>query len=48
MKRTHIFDRPPGVISSAAVGGKMEADGPMGKYFDKINEEPYLATDSFE
>ncbi|MBQ1537957.1 MAG: stage V sporulation protein AD [Ruminococcus sp.] len=48
MKRTHIFAKPPCITSSAAVGGKMEADGPMGEYFDKINDDPYLSTDSFE
>lgn len=48
MKRTHIFETPPGILASAAIGGKMEADGPMGEYFDKINEDPYLSTDSFE
>ena len=38
MKQTHIFKDPPGVIASAAVGGKMEGEGPMGEYFDKIND----------
>ncbi len=48
MKQTHIFKNPPGIISSAAIGGRMESEGPMGEYFDKINEDPYMSTDTFE
>ncbi len=48
MKQTIIFDKPPSVVSSAAVGGKMEGEGPLGKYFDKINDDPYLSSDTFE
>ena len=48
MKQTHIFKDPPGVIASAAVGGKMEGEGPMGEYFDKINDDPYMSADTFE
>ena len=42
------FCPPPSVITYAAVGGKMENEGPMGKYFDKINIDPYLTTDTYE
>ncbi len=45
---TIIFKNSPGIISSAAIGGKMEGDGPMGEYFDKINEDPYMSADTFE
>ena len=48
MKQTHIFKDPPGVVASAAVGGKMEGEGPMGEYFDKINDDPYMSADTFE
>ncbi len=48
MKQTHIFKDPPGVIASAAVGGKMEGEGPMGEYFDKISDDPYMSADTFE
>lgn len=47
-KATTIFSNPPSVITSAAVGGKMEHEGPMGEYFDKINEDPYFSLDTFE
>lgn len=47
-KATTIFSNPPSVITSAAVGGKMEHEGPMGEYFDKINDDPYFSLDTFE
>ena len=47
-KTTHILQNSPSIISSAAIGGKMESEGPMGEYFDKINEDPYFTTDTFE
>ncbi|MBP3273013.1 MAG: stage V sporulation protein AD [Ruminococcus sp.] len=48
MKQTHIFNEPPSIKAYAAVGGKMENEGPLGSIFDKINDDPYLSTDSFE
>ncbi len=48
MRQTHIFGQPLSVISYAAVGGKMESEGPLGDCFDKINDDPYLSTDTFE
>lgn len=48
MKATTIFSNPPSVITSAAVGGKMEHEGPMGFCFDKINDDPYFTLDTFE
>ena len=26
----------------------MEGEGPMGEYFDKINDDPYMSADTFE
>lgn len=48
MKQTHILQKPPSIIASAAIGGKMESEGPLANIFDKINEDPYMSTDSFE
>ena len=48
MKATKIFEHSPTVISSAAVGGKMEKEGPFGEIFDKINEDPYFSTHTYE
>ena len=36
------------VKSSAAVVGKKEGEGPLGKYFDKIFQDEYIGTASFE
>ncbi len=47
-KATKFLDTQPSVIASAAVGGKKESEGPLGEYFDKINEDPYLSSDTYE
>lgn len=47
-RSTILMQSPPSVLSFAAIGGKKEAEGPMGKYFDKINEDPYFSEDTFE
>ena len=48
LKATKILQNTPSIISSAAIGGKKEQDGPMGAYFDKINVDPYFSEDTFE
>ena len=48
MRSTVIMREPPSVVSYAAIGGKKEEEGPMGQYFDKINEDPYFSEDTFE
>lgn len=48
LKATKILKNTPSVIASAAVGGKKEHEGPMGDYFDKINDDPYFSLDTFE
>ncbi|MBQ8107984.1 MAG: stage V sporulation protein AD [Ruminococcus sp.] len=45
---TKILRTPPSVICEAAVGGKKEHEGPMGDCFDKINDDPYFSTDTYE
>ena len=47
-RATKFLKNTPSVISSAAIGGKMESEGPRGDYFDKINEDPYMSADTFE
>ncbi len=47
-KATRIMKAPPSVISSAAVGGRKEHEGPMGHCFDKINDDPYFSTETYE
>ena len=45
---TVFFKNSPAVIAAAAVGGKMEGEGPMAACFDKINEDPNFSCETFE
>ncbi len=45
---TQILRNTPSILSSASIGGKKESEGPLGDYFDKINDDPYMSTDTFE
>jgi len=47
-KYTLAYQRPPRVVSFAAVAGKKESEGPLGREFDRIFEDPYLGKPSFE
>ena len=47
-RASFAFSPPPSVITFAAVGGKMENEGPMGSYFDKTNDDPYFTTYTYE
>ncbi len=48
LKATKFMDTQPSVIASAAIGGKKESEGPLGDYFDKINDDPYFSSDTYE
>lgn len=48
LKATKLMDTQPSVLASAAIGGKKESEGPLGEYFDKINDDPYFSSDTFE
>lgn len=45
---TKFMQSQPSVIASAAIGGKKESQGPLAHCFDKINDDPYLSTDTYE
>ena len=45
---TKLMQTQPSVIASAAVGGKKEGEGPLGEFFDKINDDPYLSEKTYE
>jgi stage V sporulation protein AD len=47
-KQSLLFETPPGIISSASIVGKKEGDGPLGKYFDVIEEDPMIGKDNWE
>lgn len=43
-----IFNSKPVILSSAAVGGPFEAQGPLGSDFDLLHEDIWLGQDSYE
>lgn len=45
---TISFDRPTSIIGFAAAGSRKEAQGPLGKYFDCINEDSSFGEDTWE
>ena len=47
-KSTLEFDRPPTILSQAAVGGKKEAEGPLGGELDQAFGDTTLGQDSWE
>lgn len=47
-KSTLEFDRPPTILSQAAVGGKKEAEGPLGGELDQTFGDTTLEQDSWE
>ena len=42
------FDRPPRIVSYASVAGQKEAEGPLGKEFDRVFEDAYLGKPTWE
>lgn len=48
MRRIIEFSNKPYFVSCAAVGGKEEGDGPLGKRFDHIDETDRFGKDSWE
>ena len=47
-KQTIKFDNPPSILSTAAIVGPKEADGPLAKYFDKCLEDEMWGEKSWE
>ena len=45
---TILFDTPPSVTSSAAVGSKKEAEGPLAEYFDLLNDDAMFGQKTWE
>lgn len=43
-----VFNNPPYIIAAASVTGKKEGEGPLGKLFDSIQEDPLLGKDTWE
>lgn len=45
---TRILKNPPSLISYSAVGGAYEGGGPLGNYFDSINDDEYFGQKTYE
>jgi stage V sporulation protein AD len=45
---TIAFERPPLIRSYAAIVGKKEAEGPLGRYFDTVCEDAMMGQESWE
>ncbi len=47
-KQSVQFQNPPTIIAASSVAGKKEGEGPLGKLFDVIQEDPLLGKDNWE
>lgn len=47
-RQTVWFQNPPVIISTASVVGPIEAEGPLGKIFDKVFSDPYCGEETWE
>lgn len=47
-KQSISFETPPYILSCASVVGQKEGQGPLGKYFDVVNEDPMIGAENWE
>ena len=47
-KQSLVFDKPPYIIEGASIVGQKEGEGPLGKLFDVVEQNPMLGQDSWE
>lgn len=47
-RNTFITDSPPTIHSYAAVVGKKEGEGPLGKFFDQVYQDTYFGQETWE
>lgn len=47
-KQSIKFENPPYILEGASVVGKKEGEGPLGKMFDEVWEDPMIGTESWE
>lgn len=47
-KQSILFQNAPCILSSSSIAGKKEGEGPLGAYFDYIEDDPMLGKDSWE
>ena len=42
------FDKPPFIIEGASIVGQKEGDGPLGKLFDVVEQDPMLGQETWK
>ena len=47
-KQSIMFEKPPYIVNYASIVGQKEGEGPLGKYFDKIEHDPMVGKDNWE
>jgi len=47
-KQTVCFTRPPSIVAAASIVGPKEGEGPLAAYFDKVEPDMLLGTDTWE
>lgn len=47
-KQSILFANPPYIHSGSSVAGKKEGEGPLGTFFDKVEEDPMFGGSSWE
>ena len=47
-RQTCRFLQPPGVVSFAAVAGKLEGEGPLGGCFDAVGTDAFCGKKTWE
>jgi len=47
-KQTLVFEKPPSIVATGAVGGKKEAEGPLAESFDILNRDTKFGQSSWE
>lgn len=47
-KQSISFENPPYIVNYASIVGQKEGDGPLGKYFDIIEEDPMVGSPNWE
>lgn len=47
-KQSIVFEKPPYIVNYASIVGQKEGEGPLGKYFDKIEHDPMVGKDNWE
>lgn len=47
-KQSLLFERPPHIVSYGSIVGKKESEGPLGKYFDCIEEDAFVGKKTWE